>query len=96
MMHKYGVRVSLINPGFVKTPLTEKNNFEMPFLVMPDKAAKKIYDGIIKKKRFEIAFPTIYIALLKLMRIFPYRIYFLLMLKKVLYKLLYRNKKKVK
>jgi len=94
MMHKYGVRVSLINPGFVKTPLTEKNNFEMPFLVMPDKAAEKIYDGIIKKKSFEIVFPTIYNTILKLMRILPYRIYFLLMLKKVLYKLLYRNKKK--
>jgi len=94
MMHKYGVRVSLINPGFVKTPLTEKNNFEMPFLVMPDEAAKNIYDGIIKKRSFEIAFPTIYIILLKLMRIFPYRIYFILMLKKILYKLLYRNTKK--
>ena len=68
----------------------------MPFLVMPDEAANKIYDGIIKGKRFEIAFPRIYIILLKLMRVLPYKIYLLLMLKKVIYKLMYRRKKKNK
>ena len=94
MMNKYGVKVTLINPGFVKTPMTEQNDFKMPFLVMPDKAANKIYKGIIKGKKFEIAFPRIYIILLKLMRGLPYKIYLLLMLKKVIYKLMYRNKKK--
>ena len=93
MMYKYGVKVTLINPGFVKTPLTEQNDFEMPFLTMPDEAANKIYNGITKGKRFEIAFPKIYIILLKLMRVLPYKIYLLLMLKKVIYKLMYRSKK---
>ena len=60
---------------------------------MPDEAANKIYDGITKGKRFEIAFPKIYIILLKLMRVLPYKIYLLLMLKKVIYKLMYRSKK---
>tara|TARA_Y100000590_G_scaffold469181_1_gene655395 strand:- start:2487 stop:3266 length:780 start_codon:yes stop_codon:yes gene_type:complete len=94
MLHSYGVNVTLINPGFVKTPLTDKNDFKMPFLVMPNEAAKKIYDGITKGKKFEITFPKFYITLLKLMRVLPYKIYLILMLKKVLYKLLYRSKKK--
>ena len=96
MMYKYGVKVSIINSGFVKTPLTEKNDFEMPFLVMPNEAANKIYDGITKEKKFEIIFPKIYIFLLKLMRVLPYKIYLFLMLKKVLYKLLYKYKKENK
>ena len=94
MMNKYGVKVTLINPGFVKTPMTEQNDFTMPFLVMPDKAAGIIYKGITKEKKFEIAFPKIFVILLKLMRILPYKIYFLLMLKKVTYKLMYRKKEK--
>ena len=92
MMNKYGVKVTLINPGFVKTPMTEQNDFTMPFLVMPDKAADIIYKGITKEKKFEIAFPKIFAILLKLMRILPYKIYFLLMLKKATYKLMYRKK----
>ena len=96
MMNKYGVKVTLINPGFVKTPMTEQNDFNMPFLVMPDKVANRIYKGITKGKKFEISFPRIYIILLKLMRMLPYKIYFFLMLKKVVYKLMYRNKKKNK
>ena len=93
MMNSYGVKVTLINPGFVKTPLTEQNDFKMPSLVTPDDAAQKIYDGITKGKKFEITFPRFYIILLKLMRVLPYKIYLILMLKKVIYKLLYRTKK---
>jgi len=93
LMNSYGVKVTLINPGFVKTPLTEQNNFKMPFLVTSDEAAKKIYDGITKEKKFEITFPKFYIFLLKLMRVLPYKIYLILMLKKIMYKLMYRSKK---
>ena len=96
MMSKYGVKVSLITPGFVKTPMTDQNDFKMPFLVMPDEAANKIYKGIIKGNKFEIAFPRIYINLLRLMRMMPYKIYFLFMLRRVMYKLMYRNDKKNK
>ena len=51
MMKRYGVKVTLINPGFVKTPITDQNNFKMPFLVTPNIAADKIYNGIVKKNK---------------------------------------------
>lgn len=51
-----GVKVITIKPGFVKTPMTDKNNFEMPFLMDADKAAQIIIEGIKKEKRI-IKFP---------------------------------------
>lgn len=70
-----GVKLSLINPGFVRTPLTDKNSFEMPFLINSDEAASYIISGL-KKNRFEIAFPTRFVMLLKLLKRLPYAIYF--------------------
>ena len=54
---KYNVRVSLVSPGFIKTPLTDKNEFPMPFIKSPEFAAEQIYIGLVKKKGFEIHFP---------------------------------------
>ncbi len=51
------VRVCLVSPGFIKTPMTDKNDFKMPFLKSSEYAAEKIYDGLINKKVFEIHFP---------------------------------------
>ena len=48
------VRVCLVSPGFIKTPMTDKNDFKMPFLKTTDYAAQKIYDGLVNKKTFEI------------------------------------------
>ena len=45
---KFGVRVSVISPGFIKTPLTEKNEFPMPFLKTVDYAADKVFKGLVK------------------------------------------------
>jgi len=53
---RYGVTISVINPGFVKTPLTDKNKFPMPFLQPLDKATDIILKGL-ETRRFEIAFP---------------------------------------
>ena len=51
-----GIKLRLINPGFVETPLTAKNTFPMPFLIPVDVATKFIIDGLAGEQ-FEIAFP---------------------------------------
>ena len=74
-LESVNVGVSLINPGFVKTPLTDKNEFPMPFLIEADEAARRIYAGMMKGK-FEIAFPRMFVLILKILRILPYGLYF--------------------
>ncbi len=76
----YGVTVSVINPGFVRTPLTAKNEFPMPFLMEPDDAARAVFNGMAKKK-FEIAFPRPFILILKFLQLLPYSLYFTLVKK---------------
>ena len=75
-----GVKIQVITPGFVKTDMTAKNKFSMPFLVTPEFAAKRIVRGL-QKSHFEITFPRRFSYLLKLMRVLPYRIYFPLLRK---------------
>ncbi len=70
-----GVRLSLVNPGFVKTPLTDKNEFDMPFLIDADRAADRLVDGL-ESGRFEITFPRRFTWLMKLLRILPYGLFF--------------------
>jgi len=75
---RYNVKVSLVSPGFIKTPMTDKNDFKMPFLKTADYAADKIYDGLIKKDIFEIHFPKSLTIILKILSLLPSRIYFAL------------------
>ena len=75
---KFGVRVSIVSPGFIKTPLTDKNEFSMPFLKTPEYAAEKIFNGLIKGNAFEIHFPKGLTLTLKFLRILPYRLYLFL------------------
>lgn len=70
-----GVGVSLINPGFVDTPLTRKNTFPMPFLITAEQAAREIVAGW-GKGQFEIHFPKAFTRGLHLLRILPYSLYF--------------------
>ena len=75
---KHNVRISLISPGFIKTPLTDKNEFPMPFIKSPEFAAEKMFNGLTKSKAFEIHFPKALTILLKIFRILPYKIYLFL------------------
>jgi NAD(P)-dependent dehydrogenase (short-subunit alcohol dehydrogenase family) len=70
-----GVGVSVINPGFVETPLTAQNQFKMPALITPDEAARAILQGW-KQGDFEIHFPKRFTRWLKAMRHLPYSAYF--------------------
>ncbi len=72
-----GIKLSLINPGFVKSKLTERNDFKMPFIMETEDAAKRIVDGL-ESDSFELTFPKRFTYWLKLFRILPYRLYFVL------------------
>ena len=67
------INVKLISPGFVHTPLTAKNNFEMPAIITPESAARAIADGLLKTN-FEIHFPKRFTLMLKLLQHLPYRL----------------------
>ncbi|EFL90879.1 SDR family NAD(P)-dependent oxidoreductase [Ahrensia sp. R2A130] len=69
-----GIALSVINPGFVRTPMTDKNDFPMPFLMEPEDAADKMIAGL-KAKKFEIAFPWQLVWILKFLNILPYWLY---------------------
>lgn len=71
---EHGLGVTVINPGFVRTPLTDQNDFEMPFLVEPDRAARIICNGIARGKK-DITFPFIFGWTIRLMRVIPFPIY---------------------
>ena len=70
-----GVTVQLINPGFVRTPLTASNKFPMPFLMEPDAAARRIADGL-ERRGFEIRFPLRFAFIWRALNLLPYRAYF--------------------
>lgn len=70
----HGVRMSVINPGFVETDATSVNEFEMPFLQTTEEAAQAISKGLFKPG-FEIAFPWIFVRILRLIGLLPNRAY---------------------
>jgi short-subunit dehydrogenase len=76
-LHPKGLGVYLINPGFVKTPLTDRNEFRMPHLITAEEAATAIVAGL-RAGEFEIDFPKAFTRQLKCLRILPYRWYFTL------------------
>jgi short-subunit dehydrogenase len=73
---RFGVRICLVSPGFIKTPMTDKNDFKMPFIKTTDYAANKIYDGLINKNVFEIHFPKSLTIILKILSFLPSKLYF--------------------
>ncbi len=72
------IKISVINPGFIETKSTNLNSFPMPYIKSAEFAANKIYLGLTKSYKFEIFFPTLFLIILKIGRIIPYKIYFYL------------------
>lgn len=71
----WGVKTQLVCPGFVRTPLTDKNPFPMPFLMEVEDAARAMVRGM-EGSGFEITFPKRFTVLVRLMSRLPYALYF--------------------
>lgn len=69
------IKVQVVHPGFVKTRLTDQNEFKMPFLIEVKEAAKRVADGM-QSNRFEIHFPRRFTYFMKFLRVLPYPAYF--------------------
>ena len=80
-MQMKNVRVSLVSPGFIKTPMTDQNDFPMPMIKSPEFAANEIFKGLTAKKGFEIHFPKAFTYFLKFLQILPSSLYFKLVSK---------------
>lgn len=71
---RMGITIQVVNPGFVETPATDDNPFEMPFLLKVDDAARRMADGL-ESKSFEVTFPKRFTYQLKFMRLLPFDLY---------------------
>jgi len=72
---QHGIAVSVVNPGFVDTRLTKKNDFKMPAIIAVEQAAHETRIGL-EKGQFEIHYPRRFTRWLKLLRLLPYGLYF--------------------
>lgn len=71
---RHGIFVTVVSPGFVRTPLTAKNEFPMPCLMEPGPAARELVRGI-ERKEYEIHFPKRFTFAMKLLRVIPFPLY---------------------
>ncbi len=76
-LERHGVKITIVNPGFVDTPLTKKNDFPMPFLVSSEEAADTIAKGL-KKGKFEIIFPWKMALAIRFLHALPHALRFAL------------------
>ena len=74
-LQKTGVAVQLVNPGYIKTRLTDKNNFKMPFIMEPEKAADIMFRHM-QSNRFAISFPRVFSLLFRLGPLLPSWLYY--------------------
>ena len=75
-LKRFNVRVSLVNPGFIKTPMTDQNNFPMPMIKSAEFAAEQMFKGLTQKKSFEIHFPVAFTSMMKVLKVIPNGLYF--------------------
>ena len=69
-LHRDGIGVSVICPGYIKTPMTDVNRFRMPMLMEADEAARIIHGGLARNKA-RIAFPWPMYAMVRLISALP-------------------------
>lgn len=74
-LRKTGVDVQLVNPGFVKTRLTDKNSFDMPFIMEPEEAAKAFFKHM-RGNRFQLAFPRLFSLVFRGSQLLPDWLYY--------------------
>ena len=77
-LERESIAVTVVNPGFVRTPLTDKNDFHMPCLIEADDAARRIRRALSRGKR-DIAFPAPFSWFIGLCRIIPMPLYSVIM-----------------
>lgn len=77
---KLNIKIQIVTPGFVDTPLTKKNDFPMPFIMDVDTAAKRVVKGLASNS-FEITFPKRFTYILKFLNLWFYSAYFWLVKK---------------
>ncbi|WP_338550002.1 SDR family NAD(P)-dependent oxidoreductase [Roseovarius phycicola] len=75
-LRKTGVRVQLANPGFIKTRLTDKNEFKMPFLMTPEEAAQEMLELMFDEDAFDRHFPRVFSWVFRLSRFMPNWLYY--------------------
>lgn len=75
-LRKTGVRVQVANPGFIRTRLTDKNDFRMPFLMEPEQAAQDMFELMNDEGRFKRSFPTVFSWLFRLSQFMPDWMYY--------------------
>jgi NADP-dependent 3-hydroxy acid dehydrogenase YdfG len=71
-----GVRVQLANPGFIKTRLTDKNAFHMPFLMTPEQAAQEMFELMCDDAAFDRSFPALFSLVFRWSRFLPNWLYY--------------------
>jgi len=79
----FGIDIKIINPGFVKTEMTDKNSFSMPMIISADLAAERIAKQIFDRNKFEIKTHYIFSILMSLLKFIPYSLYFRIVRKKI-------------
>ena len=74
-MKRFNVRVSVVHPGFIKTPMTDQNDFPMPMIKSAEFAADKMFKGLTQSNAFEIHFPKQFTFIMKILKFMPNWLY---------------------
>jgi len=74
-MKRFNVRVSVVHPGFIKTPMTDQNDFPMPMIKSAEFAAEQMFKGLTQSNAFEIHFPKQFTFIMKILKFMPNWLY---------------------